>query len=273
MNLSEEQYDIIDAYLANELSASDRASFEGDIQSDAELSAEVDRQRTLRLGLRALGIERALARAKANYQATSSPEVASSETASSEGESTRIRPLMRPLNTWHYWAVAASIVLLFGVGFYAFQQQLARRDVVAYADSFGPAPTDQVMKGFPMGSFPLAARPQLLDAFKNYKAGKYDRVIDQLRTLPADKQTIYYKNYFLGLSYLANRQPAEALPLLTSARMAPALALRQKATWFLALAYVKNGQKNKALPILKRISTDKANPFNALAQQVLQKIN
>ena len=137
----------------------------------------------------------------------------------------------------------------------------------------GPATSDQAMKGFPTNAFPLAARPQLLDAFRNYEAGKYDRVIDQLKTLPTDKQTIYYKNYFLGLTYLANRQPAEALPLLTNARKAPALALRQKATWFLALAYVKVGQKNKALPMLKQISTDKANPFNALAQRVLQKID
>jgi hypothetical protein len=268
MNLSEEQYDIIEAYLANELSASDRASFEGDIRADAELSAEVERQRTLRLGLRALGIEQALVRAKAHYQTTSSSGV-----APSEGESPIIRPLVRLLNTWQYWVAAASIVLLLGVGYYAFQQQLARRDAVAYADRFGPAPTDQVMKGFPTAAFPLADRSLLLDAFKNYKAGKYDQVIDQLKTLPADKQTIYYKNYFLGLTYLANRQPAEALPLLTSARMAPVLALRQKATWFMALAYVKNGQKNKALPVLKQISTDKANPFNALARQVLQKID
>lgn len=267
MNLSEEQYEVIEAYLANELSAGDRALFEGDIQSDAELRAEVERQRNLRLGLRALGIERALVRAKVHYQAT-----APSEAASEEIEPTTVRPLVRLLNTWQYWMAAASIVLLLGVGYYAFRQQLTQRDEIAYAERFGSASTDQVMKGFPTGAFPTAARPRLLDAFRNYKAGKYDRVIDQLKTLPTDKQTVYYKNYFLGLSYLANRQPAEALPLLTSAQMAPALVLRQKATWFLALAYVKNKQKNKALPILKQISTDKANPFNALAQQVLQKI-
>ena len=268
MNLSEEQYDIIEAYLTNELSANDRASFEGDIQSDAELRAEVERQRNLRLGLRALGIERTLLSAKAHYQATASPEGASPEM-----ESATVRPLARPLNTWRYWAAAASIVLLLGVGYYFFRQQVVQGDEIAYAESFGPASSDQAMKDFPTNAFPLTARPQLLDAFRNYRAGNYDRVIDQLKTLPTDKQTTYYKDYFLGLSYLANRQPAEALPLLNSARMAPGLALRQKATWFLALAYVKDGQKNKALPMLKQISTDKANPFNDLAKRVLQKID
>jgi hypothetical protein len=268
MKLSEEQYDIIDAYLTNELSADDRASFEGDIQSDTKLRAEVERQRNLRLGLRALGIERALVSAKAHYQATALPEGVSPEM-----QSVTVRPLVRPLTIWRYWAAVASIVLLLGAGYYFFRQQVMQRDEIAYAESFDPASSDQAMKGFPTNAFPSAVRVQLLDAFRNYKAGRYDRVINQLKTLPTDRQTIYYKNYFLGLSYLANRQPTEALPLLDSARMAPGLALRQKATWFLALAYVKDGQKNKALPMLKQISIDKANPFNALAQRVLQKIN
>lgn len=263
MKLSEEQYEVIEAYLTNELSTDDRALFDADMQADAELRAEVDRQRDLRLGLRALGIERALERAKARHQAT----------ASSVEESTVVRPLVRPLTTWRYWAAAASVVLVLGVGYYTYQQQADRRDEIAYADSFGPAPSDQLMKDFPSGAFASPVRPQLADAFRNYKAGRYDRVIAQLRTLPADKQTAPYKNYFLGLSYLANRQPADAIPLLSNARTGPALVLRQKATWFLALAYVKNGQKKKALPMLKQISADKAHPFNALAQRVLQKID
>ena len=130
MNLSEEQYDIIEAYLTNELSADDRASFEGDIQSDAELRAEVERQRNLRFGLRALGIERALVNAKAHYQAT-----ATSETATPDIEPKPVRPLIQPLTTWRYWAAAASIILLLGTGYYFFRQQVMQRDAIAYAES------------------------------------------------------------------------------------------------------------------------------------------
>lgn len=261
MKLSEEQYEIIEAYLTNELSAADRASFESDMQTDAELRDEVDRQRTLRLGLRALGIERALEQAKRQYQATTAPVETVSEKPT----------VIRPLINWQYWAVAASVVVVLGVGYFAYQQTTNRQTDLAYAETF--APDDQLLKDFPSGTIPPETRTGFLEALTTYRAGKYDQVIEQLRTLPADKQTIHYKNYFLGLSYLANKQPVEAIPLLIEAQATPSAKLRQKVDWFLALAYVKNGQKEKALPMLKRISTNKAHPFQSLAQRVLQKID
>ncbi|GAB3704118.1 hypothetical protein GCM10027592_35100 [Spirosoma flavus] len=263
MKLSEEQYEIIEAYLTDELSATDRASFEDDMQDNTELREEVDRQRSIRLGFRALGIERALEQAKAHYDATSSaPETSQS-----------VEPVVRPLTTWRYWAVAASVLLLLGFGYYAFQQTSARQAELAYAETFAPDSGDQLMKDFPSGSISAATRSGFLDALSSYKAGKYDDVISKLATLPADKQTTYYKNYFLGLSYLANNQPGGAIPLLISAQATPSFQLRQKAEWFLALAYVKNKEKEKALPTLKRISSEKDNPFHELAQRVLRKID
>ncbi|AUD04918.1 hypothetical protein [Spirosoma pollinicola] len=263
MNLSEEQYEIIEAYLTNELSATDRALFEKDMQADAELRAEVDRQRNIRLGLRALGIERALERAKAQYEATTAPLESLTEK----------RTIVRPLSNWRYWAAAASVVLALGVGYYSYQQTGNNQADMAYADISSPDPSTDLLKDFPSGKVSPSVRTEFLDAMRNYKAGKYDKVIEQLTTLPANKQTRYYKDYFLGLSYLANKQPTKAIPLLIEAQAAPSRQLRQKAEWFLALAYVKNEQKEKALPMLKRISTDKAHPFNSLAQRVLQKID
>lgn len=263
MNLSEEQYEIIEAYLTNELSATDRASFEKDMQADAELRAEVDRQRNIRLGLRALGIERALQRAKAQYEVTSVPA------GVTEGK----KLLVRPLLNWRYWAAAASVVIVLGVGYYAYQQTGNRQADIAYSETFSSDPSNDLLKDFPSGKVSPSVKTEFLEAITNYKAGKYDRVIEQLAALPVDKQTIYYKDYFLGLSYLANKQPTKAIPLLIKAQAAPSRQLRQKSEWFLALAYVKNEQKEKALPMLKRISTDKAHPFNSLAQRVLQKID
>lgn len=259
MKLTEEQYELIEAYLKNELSAPDRNSFETDMATDADLRTEVDRQRDLRLGLRAIGIERTLERARAQYRATQ-PEPARANWQPA---------VVRSLSTWRYWAVAASAVLVLGIGFYAYQQTIDQRVDIAYADTM----TDELTKGFPSDNLPPQVRTQFLDALTNYKAGKYDQVIERLKTLPADKQTVYYKDYFLGLSYLANQQPTEAIPLLSSALATPSAPLRQKVEWCLALAYVKNDQNEKALPILTRISTDKAHPFRALAQRVLQKIS
>jgi|GEM_PF-2455279 len=269
MNLSENQFELIEAYLTNQLSPTDHASFETEIEGDAELRTEVNRQRDLRLGLRALGIERALARAKAKVEQMNN----AAQDTPLAGSIPVSQTVVRPLNTWRYWAAVASVVVLLGVGYYAYQQSGSRQAEIAYADTFFPTSSDQLLKEFPAGSLLPPVRTQLLNALTDYRAGNYDEVIAQLKALPADKQTIHYKNYFLGLSYLANNQPANAISPFKQARTSPLLTTRQKADWFLALAYVKNGQMKKALSLLKQISSDKANPFRSLAQRVLQKIS
>lgn len=258
MRLTEEQYELLEAYLTNELSASDRALFEAEVRADADLQTEVGRQRDLRLGLRAMGIERTLDRVRTQYKATRPEPVRANWQPT----------VVRPLSTWRYWAVAASMVLVLGVGFYAYQQTVDKRVDIAYADTL----PDELIKGFPSGNFTPEIRTRFLDALTGYKAGKYDQVIERLKTLPADKETAYYKDYFLGLSYVANGQPTEAIPLLSGALTTPSAPLRQKVEWCLALAYVKNGQNEQARPILEQISTDPAHPFQSLAQRVLQKI-
>ena len=265
MRLTEEQHELIEAYLKNELSASDRTSFESDLRADAELLAEVDRQRDLRLGLRAIGIERTLERARTQYRATLTTPTPMPEPVRPAWQPT----VVRSLSTWHYWAVAASVVLILGVGLYTYQQTAGSRTDIAYADTM----PDELTKGFPSDSISSDVRARFMDALTSYKAGRYDRVIERLKTLPADGQTVYYKDYFLGLSYLANKHPADAIPILTRALATPSAPLRQKVEWYLALAYVKNDQNEQALPILTRISTDKAHPFQSLAQQVLQKVS
>ncbi|WP_080241177.1 hypothetical protein [Spirosoma rigui] len=257
MKLTEEQYELLEAYLKNELSTSDRTLFEADMRADSDLLAEVDRQREIRLGLRAIGIERVLERAKTQYKSTL------------PASGTRQPAIVRPLATWRYWAMAASIVVILSVAYVAYQETAGGRRDMAYADTM----TDELTKGFPATNVPPEVQTRFPDALTSYKAGKYDQVIERLKNTPADKQTVYYKNYFLGLSYLANKQPKEAIPALISASATPSLQLRQKVEWTLALAYVKDNQKQKALPLLKRISADRANPFQSLAQRVLRKLS
>ncbi|GAB4033431.1 tetratricopeptide repeat protein [Spirosoma jeollabukense] len=263
MRLTEEQYELIEAYLKNELSPTDRTSFEVDIRADEALQMEVDRQRDIRMGLQALGIQRALQRAKTQYEA-------SLPTATS---ATPKLTVVRSVSSWRYWAAAASVVVVLGIGYYAYQQTESRQTDLAYTETAISGTNDELIKSFPSEHIAPETRTQFLAAFKNYEAGKYDQVIEQLKTLPDDKQTIHYKDYFLGLSYLANKQPNQAIPLLIEAQETPLPELRQKVEWFLALAYVKNNQKRLAFPILKRISTEKANPFKALAQKVLNRIH
>ncbi len=266
MTLSREQFDLIEAYLARELSAADAQAFEQEVAADPALQAEIQTQRTMRMGLQALAIEQRLQRARQRV-------LADAVTVDHSSSQQVDEPLVKPLNSrlrslsWGYLTVAASVVLLLGIGVYWYQQQQQFPEL-AYADT---ASTDQLTKSLPTDLRPTD-RQRITDAIQGYKAGQYDKVIEQLRIPSADRRTIYYQSYFLGLSYLANKQPAEAIAPLNVALGTSSVAIRQKASWFLALAYLKNKDKQKALPILDKIRTDRAHPYYELAERVYAKV-
>lgn len=274
MNLSEEQYELIEAYLNNELSDADRTQLEADLQTDAAWRQAVSDQRALRLGLQALAIQGGIERARAAYQASLPPTEATTAPLHPASGSTGWPHPGRPYPGWPWkrWVAAASVVVALGVGYWGYQSTQTPAPELAYGLILPADETDELLKAFPAESFSTAVRAQLLAALDFYRAGQYEQAVDRLRTLPDDRRTRYYKNYMLGLSKLAGNHPAEAIPLLQQALGSPSASLRQKADWMLALAYVKDHQPDKARPMLTRISTSPDNPFRQQAQQVLQKI-
>ena len=274
MKLTEQQYELIEAYLNDELSAIDRAAFDVDLDQNADLRAEMQIQRELRLGLQAFAIEQKLKQAHERWQANKGiqqhPEKGQQPPLGQPplGQQT----VIRWLGGVNYWWAAASVVIIIGVSLFFYRQnKLILSNELAYNEVYRPDLSTDLTKEFPVTMRP-DERARLLELIKGYKAGMYDTVITKLQRLPEDRQTVHYKNYFLGLSYLANKQPTKAIPYLTVARKTPSLSLRQKSEWFLALAYLNANNKAKALPILLRISSNRNHPFNAFANQVLTRL-
>ncbi|WP_375446692.1 hypothetical protein [uncultured Fibrella sp.] len=266
MTLSQEQFELIEAYLANELSAADAQAFEQEIAADAALQAEIETQRTFRMGLHALAIEQRLQLARQRVrQAEKEVVQATPDRLEAPGKPF---PARNRTLSWGYWAAAASIVLGLGIGVYWYQHQQQAPEL-AYADT---ATADQLTKSLPADIRP-ADRQRIMNAIRGYKAGRYDEVIEQLKIPAADQRTGYYQSYFLGLSYLSANKPAKAIRPLTESLGTLSVPLRQKANWFLALSYLKNKEKEKALPILEKIRTDKAHPYHELAERIYAKVN
>ncbi|CCH02186.1 hypothetical protein FAES_4186 [Fibrella aestuarina BUZ 2] len=259
---SQAQFELIEAYLNQELSPADRQSFEQAMASDDALQADVRLHRSLRMGLHGLAVEQRVKQAHERYKARPDDE-ATSPTA----EPT---PLLAPRQSagWGRWAAAASVVLGLGVGYY-FLQQPAEPTSLAYAEQSLRQNDDQLTKSLPAHLAPTERR-QLLTAIEAYKTGRYDAVIDQLAIPAQDRQTEPYRHYFLGLTYLAKQQPTAAIAPLQEAVSQSTGALRQKADWFLALAYLKSEQSDLARPILNRISLDSTHPYHSLAEQLTQ---
>ncbi|MVM41298.1 hypothetical protein GO730_32475 [Spirosoma sp. HMF3257] len=277
MKLTEQQYELIEAYFNNDLSDTDRASFEGEFERDTDLKAEIQTQRELRLGLKALALDQRLKKAQQRWQQSnlSNHQIIQPQ---KDAEPTGKQILFgRQANTqrlggFQYWVAAAVLIVVSGVGIWLYQQNSASATLeTAYMEAYQPDDTQFLTKDFPT-DLPANDRTKLLDIMQGYKAGNYASVIHQLETLPTEKQTLPYKNYFLGLSLLANKQADKAIPYLHLALTNSSGALAQKSTWFLALAYLKTGNKAEANQRLQTIAADPNQPFNGLARQVLARV-
>lgn len=263
MKLTEAQYELIEAYLNGELSPSDQASFEQDMALDTALADAVALQREVVSSFRAIGLERKLQQAHARWQATqeSEPEAV-------------IRPMpqstRRSVNRV-YWLAAASVMLVISLSIWLYRsQQTERNTSLAFNEAYQSDRSGDLSKNFSADMQPRQ-QARFQSIYRQYQSGNYDAVIRELKTLPADQQTIHYRNYMLGLSYLAKKEPAKAVPYLTAALKTPTQTLHQKSEWFLALAYLQNGERDKAREALQRIAGLDSHPYHGLAAKVLLK--
>ena len=107
------QFERIEAYLQNRLSETERRDFEAEIHENSTLSAEVEAQRKLRLGLRALGIEKQLLNAQKRTQTK---------------QIGQIRNVFWGKMQWQTWAAAASIIVVLGVSWWVWNYNTAQNE-------------------------------------------------------------------------------------------------------------------------------------------------
>ncbi|GHB73598.1 hypothetical protein [Persicitalea jodogahamensis] len=101
--MNHEQFDRVEAYLQNALSGPERLAFESELKENTELRTEVEVQQKIRLGLRALAIEKRILDARKRTQITP--------------KTTIVRTLGKVQN----WGLAASVAVMLGAGWLAWQ--------------------------------------------------------------------------------------------------------------------------------------------------------
>ncbi len=105
--MNNEQFDRIESYLQGTLPESEKQIFEADLRTDATLRSDMEIQQKLRLGLRALAIEKQLKAARNRTQ--------NSATA----------PIVRKLTPFQVWGIAASMLVALGIGWGIWQFQMS----------------------------------------------------------------------------------------------------------------------------------------------------
>ncbi|GAB2767403.1 hypothetical protein GCM10027275_07170 [Rhabdobacter roseus] len=185
--MNKEQFDRIESYLQDTLSEADKRSFEADLETDANLRKEWELHQKLNLGLRAMAIEKQLrnARHRANQRI-------------------KTHPARRTNTLFQIWSVAASIVLVLGLGWWAWQ-------IKSTSDA---------------GQLSALAEQEMTDV--QYKSMPLDSLQNLTKT--AQQRNAREKaEWYVALAYLKKGRKKEAKELLTRISNDPRHTYSQKA--------------------------------------------
>lgn len=245
MDLTEDLFNEIDAYLNGRMSKTERQAFQQRMDANAELRQEVDTQEHIHQGLDAVAMQRQLATLRTGL--------------------VRRRQTRRTLQ--YAGALLLAGLLLTG-GFYVTQSLLRPVTEQAFLEYYNPEPDtansradDDTMATLP---------PGLPEARADYYAGRYPYALNRLNALPADSLRLV--PYYRGLTYLALEQPQNAITALQLATTSANLLTKQKSSWYLALAYLQANDAPRARQLLEPISKTDGHPYQDFAVELLGKL-
>lgn len=152
MDLTIEQFERIEAYVNQQLTDAEKQTFDAELSQNEPLRSEVETQRHLRLGMRAIGIQRSLQQAQQRYRQNQTNGAA---------DIGRVIPFQGTVRNsfFRYWAAAASVVILLGAGWLVYQnQQRVPTEVVAMAEL---ELNDATLKAFPKDSLTYLSKQSI----------------------------------------------------------------------------------------------------------------
>jgi hypothetical protein len=137
-------------------------------------------------------------------------------------------------------------------------------------------------ENFKADAVPDATEGPLGDAFALYRENEYGYAAEefsnadlheQTRGMETDpKLTMFYANYYAGISYLANKETNKALVKLENALIqSPDSSSIIKVQWYLALAYLKKNEINKLTRLLTKVAANNIEKeYQARAEELLK---
>lgn len=236
-------YILIDRYLAGELSAEERKSFEERIKNDSDFAEKVLLYRSVTENLRSnFSGQEEEKRLRETLLAISEEEIS--------GKSARVVSLR-----WYHWAAAASIALLAVIWFYTDTRTLPQYSQYAFHEPLALAER---------GDDSLKYRAEVA-----FNSGNYHQSIDYFNELlehdPQNRELQLYKG--IGLIELGKFQDAELI--LNDVRNSDSV-YKDKATWYLALSALKQKDYTKCKTLLEQLPEDSED--YARAKELLKKL-
>ncbi|MBD0852550.1 tetratricopeptide repeat protein [Maribacter arenosus] len=146
--------------------------------------------------------------------------------------------------TFKNWSIAASIALLVGLGWIAYNTFSGPDYNKLYATNFEAYPNTVYTITRSDGDQSLER-----DAFAAYEASNYEKAVTAFLELKIEGSSTH-TDFYLAQSYLYLGKDQEAIEALKSTILNDA-EFKAEAHWYLSLAYLKSKNKEKAIATLK----------------------
>lgn len=220
-NILPEEWELIEAYLSQELTGPDLLRFEQQLDANPDWRKKVKESRLL-----LLGIQESVLQEKLNQFHQSINRVP-------------IKTLDALKIGWKKWRVAAAILIIAGSTLLYLTTRNTLFDAYYTPD-----------EGLPtyMG---VTDHYEFEKAMVDYKTGQYEEAIAAWNKLLLKNPGNDTLNYFIGSALMADKEFKQAKIYFDKVIEFPASVFIQNARWYKALILLKEGNKKEALELLK----------------------
>lgn len=247
MKLTDQQIEILSAYFEGELTEAEQLVLERQLEDDEDF-----RNAAAKLRLLTKSLDDYRHRDQRAKFAQWDKEIATEQ----------LKPKGKVINLNFYLRIAAVLLPLMAIGYWLFMSPPADSYVAIADDAFSKYEKNSKLSTLSGGD---------LSGYEYFDLEKYPEAVRAFeQALGADPGNQLLE-YYLGLSYLGNKQSLKAIPLLKK-HVSNQNINTDDCKWFLALAYLRSGSEPEAKSILLELSSLKESP-GPEANLLIQKIH
>ncbi len=275
MELSEDIFNQIHQYLNNTLAEDEHKKFKNQMNTNPALAEEVATQRRIKAGLKINNYKQQFKNIHTQLKNENALPIFEEKPLFKKEASTF---------KWHYFAYAASITLIIGVGFFFYQKQASTESEEQVATTKDNT-TKQAVKTDKGNNIELA---EIEKPFKKNTPINYNKIYtDNFTDSPVIDSPFSSEKYGISpskiasweadtlslrgaINYLKTGKNQDAQAELQKLRNSKFDNIRFHSDWYLALVYLHQKDGIRATEILKKIRDDKQHLYAKKAEQILK---
>lgn len=227
-DISSKEFENIERYLLKQMSEDEYNTFTKQISNDSTFQDKIDTVKLLLVGIQESNLSE-----KINdfHHEIFSPGKKINQSAG------KVLNLKR-------WMVAASVILLVGLGSLLFFNRSNKQERI-FSEYYQPDPGLITAMG--------SSENYLFEhAMIDYKTQKYDSALKTWQKLLKSNPANDTLNYFIGSAFLAKDKSDSAVYYFQKVVTHPGSYFLNEANWYLGLALIKQQKKQKAIPYIEK---------------------